>query len=307
MKLNKLLAAAAVPALLAFAAQADTIGYSSNNFDDNYQTILRTIAGEYAKSLGHDVQVEDAREDVGTQMSQVQNLIASGVDAIIVTPVSTEATPAITEMVTAAGIPLVYINRRPADVDALGGKSTYVGSDNKVAGKLQGETACAAVGGKGTAVELIGFLRNEDAQARTVAVDEVLATDACKGITIVDKQEGEWQRTKGADVVTNWLASGIKPDIVFANNDEMALGAIQALKSAGIDMDKVVVAGIDGTPDAFDAMEAGDLDITVFQDAKGQAQGAIDAALKMIGGEDLPSYTDIPFIAITPDNVAQYK
>lgn len=307
MTTAKLMGAAALSALLATGALAETIGYSSNNFDDNYQTILRTIAEEHAKSLGHALQVEDAREDVGTQLSQVQNLIAAGVDAIIVTPVSTEATPAITEMVKAAGIPLVYINRRPADADALGGNSTYVGSDNKVAGRLQGEAACAAAGGKGTAVELIGFLRNEDAQARTQAVDEALASDACKGITIVDKQEGEWQRTKGADIVTNWLASGVKPDIIFANNDEMALGAIQALKSAGIAMDQVIVAGIDGTPDAFDAMEAGDLDITVFQDAEGQAKGAVDAALAIIGGADLPGYTDIPFITITPDNLAQYK
>ena len=306
MKLKAILGATALCAL-STAAMADTIGYSSNNFDDNFQTILRTTAEEYAKSLGHELQIEDAREDVGTQMSQVQNMIAAGVDAIIVTPVSTEATPAITEMVKAAGIPLVYINRRPADVDALGGKSTYVGSDNAVAGKLQGEAACAAAGGKGTAVELIGFLRNEDAQARTKAVDDVLATDACKGLTIVDRQEGEWQRTKGADIVTNWLASGTKPDVIFANNDEMALGAIQALKSAGIAMDQVIVAGIDGTPDAFAAMEAGELDITVYQDAKGQAKGAVDAALAIIGGKELPSYTDIPFIAITPENIAQYK
>jgi ABC-type sugar transport system substrate-binding protein len=115
-----------------------------------------------------------------------------------------------------------------------------------------------------------------------MAVDEVLAADTCKGLTIADRQESEWQRTKGADIVTNWLASGIKPDVVFANYDEMALGTIQALKSAGVDLGKVVVAGIDGTPDAFIAMEGGDLDIAVYQDAK----GAVDAALAIIGGKE---------------------
>ena len=87
----------------------------------------------------------------------------------------------------------------------------------------------------------------------------------------------------------------------------MALGAIQALKAAGISMDDVVVAGVDATPDALDAMEAGDLDVTVFQDAAGQGRGGIDAALAMIGGESLGAYTDIPFIAVTPENMADFK
>ena len=307
MKLSKLLGAAAISAMVAGGASAETIGYSSPNFDDNFQTIIRTAAEEYATSLGHDILIEDAREDVGTQLSQVQNFIASGVDAIMLAPVSTEATPAITEMVRNAGIPIVYINRRPVDVDDLGGMSTYVGSDNYVAGTLEGEAACAAVGGQGEAVMLIGFLRNEDAQARTNAVKDVLATDACSGITIVAEQEAEWQRTKANDVMANWLSSGIRPDIVFANNDEMALGAIQALKAAGISMDDVIVAGVDATPDALKSMEAGELDVTVFQDAAGQGTGGVDAALAMIGGEELGSYTDIPFIAVTPENMDEFN
>lgn len=307
MKISKLVGAAAASAIICGGASAETIGYSSPNFDDNFQTIIRTAAEEHAKSLGHDILIEDAREDVGTQLSQIQNFIASGVDAIVLAPVSTDATPAITEMVAAAGIPLVYINRRPVDVNDLGGMSTYVGSDNYVAGTLEGEAACAAAGGQGSAVMLVGFLRNEDAQARTNAVKDVLATDSCSGIKIVAEQEAEWQRTKGADVTANWLASGIRPDVVFANNDEMALGAIQALKAAGISMDDVVVAGVDATPDALKSMEAGELDVTVFQDAAGQGRGGVDAALAMIAGEKMESYTDIPFIAVTPENMAEFK
>ena len=307
MKISKLVGAAAASAIICGGASAETIGYSSPNFDDNFQTIIRTAAEEHAKSLGHDILIEDAREDVGTQLSQIQNFIASGVDAIVLAPVSTDATPAITEMVAAAGIPLVYINRRPVDVNDLGGMSTYVGSDNYVAGTLEGEAACAAAGGQGSAVMLVGFLRNEDAQARTNAVKDVLATDSCSCIKIVAEQEAEWQRTKGADVTANWLASGIRPDVVFANNDEMALGAIQALKAAGISMDDVVVAGVDATPDALKSMEAGELDVTVFQDAAGQGRGGVDAALAMIAGEKMESYTDIPFIAVTPENMAEFK
>ena len=307
MKPRRFLLTSAASALLASGAVAETIGYSSPNFDDNYQTIMREAAKEHAEKLGHEILIEDAREDVGTQQSQIQNFIASGVDAIVLAPVSTEATPPITEMVKAAGIPLAYINRRPVDVDTLGGMSTYVGSDNYQAGKLETEEACRQAGGEGKAVILIGFLRNEDAQNRTQSAKDVLATDECSGIEIVAEQEAEWQRTKGNDVMSNWLASGITPDIVIANNDEMALGAIQALKNAGISMDDVIVAGVDATPDALEAMEAGDLDVTVFQDAKGQARGGVDAALAMVGGEAQESYVDIPFITVTPENMAEFK
>lgn len=309
MKKTKLIVAAALIASVMSSGNvfAITIGYSSPNFDDNFQTIIRTAAEEYADSLGHDLLIEDAREDVGTQLSQIQNFIASGVDAIILAPVSTDATPAITQMVAAAGIPLAYINRRPVDWEQLGGMSTYVGSDNYVAGTLEGQAACVAAGGKGTAVMLIGFLRNEDAQARTNAVKDVLKTPMCSSIKIVAEQEAEWQRTKGADVMANWLASGIVPDVVFANNDEMALGAIKALKNSGISMNEVVVAGVDATPDAIVSMEAGELDVTVFQDAAGQGRGGVDAAIAMLAGEKMDSYTDIPFIAVTPNNVAEFK
>lgn len=309
MKKTKLIVAAALIASVMSSGNvfAITIGYSSPNFDDNFQTIIRTAAEEYADSLGHDLLIEDAREDVGTQLSQIQNFIASGVDAIILAPVSTDATPAITQMVADAGIPLAYINRRPVDWEQLGGMSTYVGSDNYVAGTLEGQAACVAAGGKGTAVMLIGFLRNEDAQARTNAVKDVLKTPMCSSIKIVAEQEAEWQRTKGADVMANWLASGIVPDVVFANNDEMALGAIKALKNSGISMDDVVVAGVDATPDAIVSMEAGELDVTVFQDAAGQGRGGVDAAIAMLAGEKMDSYTDIPFIAVTPNNVAEFK
>jgi len=307
MRTTRILVAAAVSMFVAGTAGAQTIGYSSPNFDDNFQTIMREAAKAHAESKGVDIQIEDAREDVGAQLGHIQNFIASGVDAIVLAPVSTEATPQITKMARDAGVPLAYINRRPADVDSLGGKVTYVGSDNYHAGTLEAMEVCKKTGGTGTAVLLIGFLRNEDAQNRTNAVKEVNGLKMCSGIEIVAEQEAEWQRTEGADTMANWLASGIKPDIVYANNDEMALGAIQALKSAGISMDDVVVAGVDATPDALAAMEAGDLDVTVFQDAVGQATGGVDAALQMIAGEDLPAYVNIPFVAVTPDNMAAFK
>ncbi|WP_263490459.1 substrate-binding domain-containing protein [Rhizobium sp. 3T7] len=108
----------------------------------------------------------------------------------------------------------------------------------------------------------------------------------CSVLNVVQEQVGSWSRVNGADLVSNWLTSGLEFDAVIANNDEMALGAIAALKNSGASTDKILVAGIDA-PEALQAMKAGDLKVTVFQDAKGQGKGSIDAALKAVRGEKL--------------------
>ena len=108
------------------------------------------------------------------------------------------------------------------------------------------------------------------------------------------------------DLMTNWLTAGEPFDAVFANNDEMAIGAIQAMKSAGIDMKDVVVVGVDATQDGLAAMKAGELDVTVFQNARGQAAGAVDAALALARGEAVDQVVYIPFELVTPDNMDDY-
>lgn len=123
---------------------------------------------------------------------------------------------------------------------------------------------------------------------------------------MVEEQTANWQRTQGSDLVTNWLSSGIEFNAVIANNDEMAIGAIQSLKAAGKDMKDYVVAGVDATQDALAAMQAGDLDATVFQDAAGQGKGALDAALKLVKGEKVEKKVYIPFQLVTPENVKDY-
>ncbi len=106
--------------------------------------------------------------------------------------------------------------------------------------------------------------------------------------------------------MTNWLSAGVKFDAVVSNNDEMAIGAIQALKAAGIDMKDVIVAGVDATADALAALQAGDLDVTVFQNAAGQGKGALDTALALAKGETVETKVFVPFELVTPANVADY-
>ena len=306
--MKKFILGAAMSVLLSTAAHAETVGVSMALFDDNFLTVLRNGMQDYAKTLdGVTLQVEDAQNDVAKQQSQIQNFIAAGVDAIIVNPVDTDATVAMSKIAADAGIPLVYVNREPVNVNELPEKQSFVASEEIVAGTLEAKEVCRLLGGKGKAVVMMGELSNQGARMRTKAVHDVVATDECKGIEIVEEQTANWQRTQGADLVTNWLSSGLEFNAVIANNDEMAIGAVQALKAAGKDMKEYVIAGVDATQDALAAMEAGDLDVTVFQNAAGQGKGALDAALKIAKGEAVEKKDYIPFELVTPENLKDYQ
>jgi inositol transport system substrate-binding protein len=135
---------------------------------------------------------------------------------------------------------------------------------------------------------------------------DVIAAPGCRGINIIDEKSADWSRTKAQDLMTNWISRGMQFDAVVSNNDEMALGAIQAMKAAGIDTKKAIVGGVDATEEALVSMKAGELKVTVFQDPAGQAKGAIDAALKLAKGEKADKEIYIPFQLVTPATVDQF-
>ena len=290
------------------SANAENIGVSMAAFDDTFLTVLRNGVIDYAATLdGMTVQIEDAQNDVGKQLNQIENFIASGVDAIIVNPVDTDATQAMTAVAEAAGIPLVYVNRQPVNVDTLPPSQAFVASREADAGRLEAEEACRRLkeAGKTEAdvVILMGELSNQGAPMRTEAVEQVLASPECSFTKLAEKQTGNWQRTQGADLVTNWLTAGVPMDAILSNNDEMAIGAIQALKASGVDLGQAIIAGIDATADALAALKSGELDISVFQDAAGQGKGALDAALRLARGEASEQTVYIPFELVTSDNL----
>jgi ABC-type sugar transport system substrate-binding protein len=297
----------AVATVLSSPAMAAKIGVSMDKFDDNFLTVLRNGMSDYAKTQpGLTLQIEDAKDDVSKQLSQIQNFIANKVDAIIVNPVDTSATPAMTKLAADAGVPLVYVNREPADAASFGPKAAFVGSNEADSGTLEAQAVCKLLGGKGDILVIEGELSNQAAVQRTKDVHEVIATPACSGIKIIAEQTASWDRTKAQNLMTNWLSKGLKYDAVVSNNDEMAVGAIQAMKAAGLDTKKAIVGGVDATQDALASMKAGDLKVTVFQDAAGQGKGAIDAALAIIGGKAVDKKIYVPFQLVTPDNMDKF-
>jgi inositol transport system substrate-binding protein len=310
--MKRLLAGAALITLIGQGAAAQTVAVSMARFDDNFLTVLRNGLVEYAGTLdGVEVQVEDAQNDVAKQLDQINNFVASGVDAIIVNPVDTSATQAMSDAAAAAGVPLVYVNREPINVDTLPDNQAFVASDERESGTLETKEVCRLLkeAGKSEAsvYVIMGELSNQAAQQRTQDIHDVIDSGAC-GVTlnIIDKQTSNWMRDEAQNLMTNWLSSGTAFDGVIANNDESAIGAIQAMKAAGIDMKDVVVGGVDATQDALQAMQAGDLDVTVFQDAAGQGKGSLDAALKLAKGEAVDQKVYIPFELVTPANIDEY-
>ncbi|TDX79645.1 inositol transport system substrate-binding protein [Neorhizobium sp. R1-B] len=305
--MKKFALAAVFAATIAASAHAETtIGFSMQRFDDNFLAILRSGLEARAKELGNvKLLIEDAQGDVSKQQSQIDNFIASKVDGIIVIPVEADAGVTISKTVDKAGIPMVFANNQPSNVDDLPAKQVFVGSDQIEAGTLQATAVCKALGGEGSAVILMGELGTLVARGRTEAVHNVFKTDECKGIKIVEEQTAAWQRTNALDLVTNWLTAGTQFDAVIANNDEMALGAIQALKASGSSTN-VVVAGIDATQDALVAMKAGDMAVTVQQDPAVQGKDALDAILKVVKGEPTEKKIYSKLTLVTKDNLAEF-
>ncbi|MDU5779631.1 MAG: sugar ABC transporter substrate-binding protein [Pantoea sp.] len=279
---------------------AEKIAVSMAYFDQNFLTIIRQSIDKEAKASGIDVQFEDARGDVGRQTDQVQSFIGSGVDAIIVDPVDSASTPQLTRLAQQAKIPLVYVNRTPGDKTLPQGV-VFVGSDERESGTLQMEALAKMANYKGNVAIMIGNLTDAGALQRTKDVEQVVAK--YPGMKVVQKQPANYARNEGMDLMLNWLGNGEDIDIVAANNDEMAIGSAIALSKSN---KKVLVGGIDATPDGLKALAQDKMQVTVFQDAVGQGKASVDVAQRLIKGEKVDSHLWIPFELVTRENMQKY-
>jgi inositol transport system substrate-binding protein len=286
-------------------AKALTIGVTFPILDQFLQTVADGMQAEATKLGSVTLNIVAAEEKTDVQLGQVETFIQNKVDAIIVIPVDTDAAQPMTDKAKAAGIPLVYVNRRPSTLPT-DGTIPYVGSDSLYAGTVEMQQLAKLANSKGNVVILIGDPANEAAVLRTKGCKDVVAQNP--GMKVTKEQSGHWKRVEGLSIMENWIQSGEQIDVVCANNDEMALGAIQALKNASL-LDKVLVGGVDATKDALAAMTAKDLEVTVFQDAKGQGGGGVDAAVKLANGEKVETVNgvvDVPYVLVTPENMAQF-
>ncbi|MBQ8305252.1 MAG: substrate-binding domain-containing protein [Blautia sp.] len=299
----------AVPATMVSAeglsGEGLKIGYACVDMNNTFQTYLVAAAKAKAEELGADITIVDAQNDVVKQQDQVNAMIQQGVDALVVVCADSSAMAPVTMAAQDAGIPLVYCNTNPfTDGEVLPELVHYIGSDEIQAGRYQGEMIGEAIGSGKVAI-IQGGLVHEATYKRTEGNKQVFE-ESYPDIEVIAEETAEWQRDKAIDVVNNWLSAyGDELTAISANNDEMALGAIEALKKAG--RTDVKVVGIDATPDGCASVQAGELLGTVYQDSVGQGGGAVELAVQMVQNGDLEEdYTWVPYVPVTAENVEEF-
>lgn len=275
------------------------IGYIMMDRNNVFQNLLAEAVRGKAAEYGVQLVVLDGEDRSEKQVAQIENLVAQFYDGIIISPCSFEG---VTNGVATAHrdeVPLITVNQVVSNQDLC---LAYVGSDAVESGRLQGKQIREMTGGKGKLVVLHGAMGAEPEINRKKGLMEGLADGEYE---IVAANTANWQRDQAMRVVENWMQAGLEFDIVAAQNDNMAMGALKAIEDAG-NADKIRVWGIDAISDACAAVKEGRLAGTVFQDAKGQGEAAMEAMVKHLQGEKLDEVIWIPYVAVDKDNVDKY-
>lgn len=260
---------------------------------------LRDGAQEKADELGVTLNVQDASDDAATQANQLNNAVTTGAGVVIVNPTDSDAVVPSVEALNQAEIPVVAVDR-----SSNGGEiSSFVASDN-VAGGAQAAAAMAeAIGGEGEIIILQGIAGSSASRDRGKGFEEEIAKHS--GITVAAKQTANFDRAEGLDVATNLLQAHPNVKAIFAENDEMALGAIEALGDrAGKD---VMVVGFDGTSDGLTAVEDGRMLATIAQQPEELGAKAVEEAAKLLRGEEAQADVPVEVVTVKLDNVVDFK
>lgn len=244
--------------------------------------------------------VADAQRSAERQVQQVESFIARKVDAIILNPCEVEASSPAVDRALAAGIPVVNVNSETRSTP-----TAFVGSRDEESARIAMEYIAKRLGGQGNVVMMHGFLGQAAQLKRDQGAREILAK--YPNLTLLADQTAEWDRAQALSLMENWIQSyGDQIQAVFAQNDEMGMGALIALEQAKR-KDQVIVASVDAIADALQAVQDGRLDATVFQDAKGQGSAAVQTALRILRQEAFQKEVFIPFQLVTRDNVSQFR
>lgn len=260
---------------------------------------LRDGAQEAADEAGVSLEVVDAQNDAATQQNQLANAATQETDAVLINPVDSEAAAAAVDPLLQADIPVIAVDRAVEGATV----NTTVSSDNVAGGRQAAQALAEAMGEEGQVVVLQGVAGTSASRDRGQGFEEGIAE--FPDIEVVAMQPANFDRAQGLDVATNLLESNPEVTGIFAENDEMALGALQALGDrAG---EEVFVVGFDGTGDALTAIEEGSMVATIAQQPAELGRAAVEAALQAVDGEDLPESQPIDVVTVTTDNVADYQ
>ena len=275
------------------------IGVSFQDMSNEFIMMLRQEMLEKAKE-NKDVQliIEDAEAKANKQIVQMEKFIAQRVNVIIINTTDGDALiPAIEDAIKEK-IPVITIS---SDINKKVGQ-VFVGSPNISAGEMQAKYICERLKGKGNVAIIKGPVGHYSTNNRYEGYLNII--NHYPEIHVVFNNTCNWQREQSMSVMEKWLKADVKIDAVLCQNDAMALGAIEAIKGAGMN-GKIAVSGIDAIGEGLEAIMRGDMDATCFQDAKGQADVALEIAVKAARGERISNHT-IPFELVTADNVGEF-
>lgn len=271
------------------AEETKTIGLAISTLNNPFFVDLEAGAKAKAKELGATLVTLDSQDDSATEMSNVEDLINQGVDLILINPTDSDAVKSAVEAANKAGIPVITLDR-----SANGGEVvSHIASDNVAGGKLAGEYIVELLGGKGNVVELEGVPGASAARERGEGFNAAIAES---DIEVVAKQTANFDRAEGLTVMENILQAQPEIDAVFAHNDEMALGALEAIKASGRD---IIVVGFDATDDAKAAVEKGEMAATVEQLPKEIGSLGVDTAIKLLNGETVEKSIPVALQLVT--------
>ena len=298
------------------------VGVCIYQFSDNFMTLFRTELEKYLIEKGfakENITIVDGANDQATQSGQIDSFIADGVDVLIINLVNSSSAATVTDKVVAANIPLVYINREPdADEQKRWADNNwnvcYVGCDARQSGTYQGEII-ADLGldaidfnknGKIDYIMIEGDPENIDAAYRTEFSVKAL-TDAGFEVNCLDDQVGMWDQVKGAELVANSLSQhGNDIEVVFCNNDAMALGALQSIQSAGRKVGTdIYLVGVDALTEVVEYVISGDITGTVFNDHIAQSHNSADAAINYITGAGNEHNIQCDYKKVTTENAQE--
>ena len=297
---------------VATAEDAPKIGVAIYQFADNFMTLYRTELARYlTEDCGvpaENITIMDGKNDQAEQTNQIDAFIADNVDVMIINLVQSSSAASVIQKADAAGIPVVFINREPSAEDmALNGNFCYVGADARQSGTFQGQIIAETENkgdwnGNGVVdyVMIMGDPENVDAQYRTEFSIKAL-TDAGLAVNKLFEQRGDWDQTKGQELAATALSQyGNDVDVIFCNNDAMALGAYQAIVDAGRTVGQdIYLVGVDALDECQAMVQDGTMTGTVLNDHIGQSHTAADVALKAAKGEKMEKYYWVDYVKVT--------
>ena len=294
------------------------VGVAIYQYNDNFMTLYRQEIENYFKTketdtVKYEITMVDGKNDMAEQTNQIDTFITQKMDVIICNLVQTSSAEVIIDKVVAADIPLVLINREPlgeTDESYPGivnnAKVCYVGADARQSGTYQGEIVLALDNkgdlngnGKVDYVMIVGDPENPDAQYRTEFSIKAL-TDAGVEVKALVENVGNWDQTKGQEIAAAALAQyGDEIDVIFCNNDGMALGAAAAIDAAGRKVgEDILLLGADALAECQEMVQKGTMTGTVLNDHIGQSHAAVDAAIAALNGETLQNYYWVDYLKV---------